>query len=626
MNTIIFLILFPLLPALLMLLLPHGALRKTIMISSAACLIGATIYQFITAFHLHAVYYTLDMEWITQLMMIINGLVGIYLVYLSIKAKKYLVTMIVALQTLGMMYFEITMAPSVTVQSQLFTDQLSVIMAFIIGSIGSLICIYAIGYMKDYHDHQKEIKDKRNSFFFIMFLFLSAMFGLIFSNDLLWLYFFWEITTLCSFLLIGYSNTKEATDNAFRALLYNLIGGLGFGIGIIILFQTSGTIELNKLIGMGKAAALLPAIFISFAGLAKSAQMPFSSWLLGAMVAPTPTSALLHSSTMVKAGVYIIIRMSPLLQNTPAGLMVSLIGGTTFLAASFIAATHSNAKKLLAYSTIANLGLIVACAGIGTYEAVWAAILLIIFHAIAKSLLFLSVGTAEHTIGSQDIEDMSGLITRVPRLALAFIIGIAGMFLAPFGMLISKWAAMKAFIDSNPLLLFFLVFGSSVTLLYWTKWMGKLLVIKRVAPSEVIEIRKEEWATLSILSGMTIAVCALFPWISSLIIEPYSMDVFGKTVILSQGNDIIMATMLAVVLLLPFSLLFYKGKIRYVDPYLCGSNVESITQFQGSLGAVRNMNLQNYYLGKFFNEKIITQFTVIICILLIIVMFGVEIL
>jgi len=133
-------------------------------------------------------------------------------------------------------------------------------------------------------------------------------------------------------------------------------------------------------------------------------------------------------------------------------------------------------KKILAYSTISNLGLIVTCAAIGTQESLWAAILLLIFHSISKSLLFLTGGSVEHQIGSRNVEDMDILLQVSRRLSVYMIVGIAGMFLAPFGMLISKWVAMKAFIDSkNILTVIILGYGSATTLFYWTKWMGKLV-------------------------------------------------------------------------------------------------------------------------------------------------------
>ena len=135
---------------------------------------------------------------------------------------------------------------------------------------------------------------------------------------------------------------------------------------------------------LDKSAVLIPVILLAFAAMTKSALLPFSKWLLGAMVAPTPTSALLHSATMVKAGVYLLIRLAPVMSETLVGNMVALVGGFTFLIASMLAITVSDGKKVLAYSTISNLGLIAACAGVGTTETVWAAVLLVMFHAVSK--------------------------------------------------------------------------------------------------------------------------------------------------------------------------------------------------------------------------------------------------
>ena len=159
----------------------------------------------------------------------------------------------------------------------------------------------------------------------------------------------------------------------------------------LIYLNSSGILlSVNYLLHFPNVAALtIPLALIAVAGLTKAAQMPFSTWLTGAMVAPTPVSALLHSSTMVKAGVYLLVLFAPLFSQTWVGVFLALIGAFTFVVTSALAISQSNAKKVLAYSTIANLGLITACAGIGTPEAIMAAILLIIFHAVSKALLFL---------------------------------------------------------------------------------------------------------------------------------------------------------------------------------------------------------------------------------------------
>ena len=180
------------------------------------------------------------------------------------------------------------------------------------------------------------------------------------------------MTTLCSYLLIGYTQTPEARTNALRALVMNLAGGLAFALAIACFYNEFRSVELQALIGSRSAFALLPAALLCFAGMTKAAQCPFSSWLLGAMVAPTPVSALLHSSTMVKAGVYLVLRMAPLISGTTVGILVATVGGVTFLVGSLGAIAKQEAKRVLAYSTVANLGLVVLCGGIGTYSAVWA--------------------------------------------------------------------------------------------------------------------------------------------------------------------------------------------------------------------------------------------------------------
>jgi ech hydrogenase subunit A len=518
------------------------------------------------------------------------------------------------------------------VEHPFYIDNLSIIMALIIGIIGSLICWYAVSYMKDYHHHHPEMKNRQRSFFFILFFFLSAMFGIVFSNNLVWLYFFWEVTTLSSFILIGYPKTEESTRNAYRALGFNLIGGLGFALGILYLvkFCPEHTVALARVIELGPAVMLIPVALISFAGIAKSAQMPFSSWLLGAMVAPTPVSALLHSSTMVKAGIFIIIKFAPVLQGTWVGYCIALVGGVTFLMTSIIAVTQSNAKRVLAYSTIANLGLIVACAGVGTYETLWAALLLTIFHAVSKGLLFLGVGSIEHKINSRDIEDMDGLIVNRPGLAMVMLIGILGMFLAPFGMLISKWACLEAFVSSTVsgfptgvLLAVLLAFGSAPTLFFWTKWMGKIVSVPVGPKKEGSPVSKDEWTALGVLAALTLATAGLFPLMSSVSVEPYIIGLYHHSVTLTQGNIIIMAIMLSMIVLLPLAFLAYPKKSVLVQRYLAGANIGSTNVYLGSLGGPQEATLRNYYLTELFSESALTKTSIIITIAIIVVMFAV---
>ncbi len=445
---------------------------------------------------------------------------------------------------------------------------------------------------------------------------MGAMFGIIFCNNLLWLFLFWEITTLCSFLLIGYTQTEQARQNALRALVMNLAGGLAFALAIVWFYRQSGSIELDALIASKQSLALLPAALLCFAGITKSAQLPFSSWLLGAMVAPTPVSALLHSSTMVKAGVYLVLRMAPVISGTAVGMLVALVGAVTFLAGSLAAITTSDAKKVLAWSTVANLGLIVLCGGIGTYQAVWAGVLLIIFHAAAKCLLFLCVGVVEHRLHSRDIEAMSGLILNMPRLGIMMLIGMAGMFLAPFGMLISKWAVLKAVVDAYPSLSVFIVFGSAATLFFWVKWMGKLLEVVRPRESAEQPLALGEAVALYGLSAVTFLACLFFPLISSHLIEPYVFSVFGKSASMSQGNIIIMTIMMVMIMLFPLSFINYGRGVRVTDAYLGGANLRSSTRFLGSGNAEHEVRTNNYYLHGFVSEAWLSRWGVVLCTLL----------
>lgn len=609
MGTIFFLILFPLVVAFVLLVVKADAARGAIVKIAAAVIAAASIYLAVQYFKNGGQYFDFSHEYVNYAMMVIEACLAIFIFVIGIKHKKYLASVFAIIQTPVLIWFELTKGHELEVVNNMYVDRLSVIMALIIGIIGSLITVYALGYMKDFQHHHAGEKDRRPWFFFVMFLFLAAMFGLVTSNNLIWMYFFWEITSLCSFFLIGYTKTKEATNNSFRALIMNLLGGVGFAAAIVILGTVYHTIELSTMITYGMmypGIMAVPAAFLAFAGITKAAQMPFNSWLLGAMVAPTPTSALLHSSTMVKAGVFLIIKLAPCLgMGNFAGLMTMTVGGVTFLLASFAAISQSNAKKVLAYSTVANLGLIVTCGGIGTAGAVWAGIMLIIFHAITKSLLFLCVGTAEHNIGSRDIEDMDGLFGRMPRLAAFMMIGISGMFLAPFGMLVSKWASLTAFVDSgNILLVGIICFGSAATAFYWTKWLGKMGAV--VANTENIQqkVHKEEWFVLGTLVVLVIVACLSFPIISSSMLVPYLENVFGglSSMALSADNMIIMCIMVAVVLLL-IAFFFGRTKKKIVPIYMAGANEGDDLRFHGSMDKPVDVSLRNWHMESYFGEK-----------------------
>ena len=531
--------------------------------------------------------------------------------FLCFKYKKYWISLLSIIPTIMMAKLELD-SPAVTEGlSHIYIDHLSILMCLIVGVIGGLIVVYAVGYMHGYHHHHTTITDRRYYFFALLFLFLGAMFGFVLSESLLWIDFFWELTSVCSFLLIGYTREDAAITNSFRALWMNLFGGTALAIGIWYLAYTDGNMGLHALIEAGVAKegfATIPIALIAFAALTKAAQLPFSTWLIGAMVAPTPSSALLHSATMVKAGVYVLLRLAPAMAGTVTGNMIAFIGGFTFIVTSIMAIAQSDGKKVLAFSTISNLGLMVACAGMGRPETVWAGVFLMIFHAISKSLLFQDVGATENSLHSRDIEDMHGLLYILPRLAIFMFIGIAGMFLAPFGMLISKWSAFKASVDGgNILMVFFIAFGSATTSFYWTKWMGKIISHTHLTEERIKDITKpNEVISLTIHAVLMIALCLLFPLLSQIYVQNILVEMFGvATEVLSQQILYMLVIIILFVFAVPFLAYIYSAKQQTNTKlsYMNGVNTGDNRKFVDSFGDPKTLWLSNYYFYKNIGQR-----------------------
>jgi ech hydrogenase subunit A len=220
---------------------------------------------------------------------------------------------------------------------------------------------------------------------------------------------------------------------------------------------------------------------------------------------------------------------------------------------------------------------------------------------------------------------MDGLIRRMPKMAVMLVIGIAGMFVAPFGMLISKWAALKAFVDFNPIMAMLLAFGSAPTLFFWTKWLGKITTIIEGKENIESKVNKGEWGPLFILAFLTVLVCALFPLLSSTLVEPYLRSAYGIAVSMSRGNILIMLIMLGLVMLLPIRMLIPRKGLKYTTAYMGGTNVADSTMFQGSMGKELELQMRNYYLGDIFNEGKLLRVGTFICIALLLMMLEVII-
>lgn len=557
--------------------------------------------------------------------------------FLCFKYKKYWISLLSIIPTAAIIYIEETAAKENI--AHIFLDRLAMIMVLLVGAVGSLIIIYAVGYMEGYHNHHKEVQDRRNYFLALLFMFMGAMFGFVTCASLTWLIFFWECTSVCSFLLIGYTRSEEAINNSFRALWMNLLGGVALVAGVIFFHSLLGTFSAREILStiqmigqysnqMFGVALYIPIALIAFAALTKSAQMPFSTWLLGAMVAPTPSSTLLHSATMVKAGIYVLIRLAPLMKGNVVGMFIAFIGAFTFLSTSFMAISQSDAKKVLAMSTISNLGLMVACAGIGTPETVWACVFLMLFHAVSKSMLFQVVGATENSLHSRDVEDFHGLLYTLPKHAMFLFIGITGMFLAPFGMLISKWSALKGMTDDrHALIVIFIVFGSALTSFYWGKIMGKLIAHPHKKKEVKDVTHMGEYVSFWIHMITMILMVVFFPVISTFYVDPMvaNVEMIGNTTgiaAIPQSTLYILVGMLLLVFLIPL-FMYFSGKGEESTQklaYMGGINTGKNNGFVDSFGEEKILWMSNYYYEKMLSiERLMKPCQFIATIILLVI-------
>ena len=298
--------------------------------------------------------------------------------------------------------------------------------ASLVFGIGILVLIYARYYLSK--------SDPVPRFYAFLMAFTGAMLGVLLSGNILMLVVFWELTSILSFLLIGYWHQGQAArDGARMALIVTGLGGLGLLLGMVLLGQIVGSYDLDRVLASGdvvRAHPLYPLVLALFllGCFTKSAQMPFHFWLPGAMAAPTPVSAFLHSATMVKAGVFLLVRFSPVLGQTELWFFaVTGIGMLTLVLGSVIALFRHDLKGLLAYSTISHLGLITALAGIGSNGAILAAIFHIVNHAVFKASLFMAAGIIDHETGTRDMRRLSGLIRFMPVTGSLAIVASAAM-------------------------------------------------------------------------------------------------------------------------------------------------------------------------------------------------------
>lgn len=316
--------------------------------------------------------------------------------------------------------------PSMGVDVALRLDGLSLLMALIVSGVGVFIFIYGGGYLKG--------DAALDRFYAFLSVFMAAMLGVALSDNLILLFVFWELTSVSSYLLIGFKhNYEDSRKAALKALVITGAGGLAMLAGLILLGLIVGSSSISEILAQGdiiRASPLyLPAlILIAIGAFTKSAQFPFHSWLPGAMAAPTPVSAYLHSATMVKAGVFLLARLSPSLGGTPEWVgIVTTFGAVTMLMGGLIALKQTDLKRILAFSTISSLGMMVMLLGLNNKVAIEAAMLFMLTHSLYKGALFMIAGTIDHETGTRDVTQLGGLYRVLPMVALSAALAALSM-------------------------------------------------------------------------------------------------------------------------------------------------------------------------------------------------------
>ena len=340
----------------------------------------------------------------------------------------------------------ISWIPSLGINLDFHLDGLSLLFVLLISGIGTLVVLYSIFYLSR--------SEQLGHFYVYLLMFMTAMLGVVLSDNVFVLYTFWELTSISSFLLIGYWHHNERSRyGALKSMLITVFGGLSMLGGLLMLTVLSGTASIQGMIAKADVILASPymplvLVFILLGAFTKSAQFPFHIWLPDAMEAPTPVSSYLHSATMVKAGIYLIARFSPVFsQYDWFVITVSVVGTITLCWGSYMAVRQTDLKTILAFSTISQLGMIMAMLGFGTKLAVFAAVFHILNHATFKGSLFMITGAVDHEAGTRDMRKLGGLVAFMPFTAALALFGTFAMAGIPLPFL-NGFYSKELFFDS----------------------------------------------------------------------------------------------------------------------------------------------------------------------------------
>lgn len=421
-----------------------------------------------------------------------------------------LVTLIMAITLIPAVTAGLTISVQLAGFTLFYADTLAVFMAFASSLVGAIIVLYSFGYISHY--------PWRNEYYFMVVLFLGAMMGLIFARNLLILYLFWEITAIACWRLIGFFREKSYVLKADKAFLVTVFGALVMLLGFIMLYSQTGSFDLGQIQKalQGRPISNIAVVLILFGILSKSATVPLHTWLPDAGVAPSPVTALLHAAVLVKIGVYVYARLflagvaiEPIWHT-----VVPAIAAVSALVSAGAALVETDLKRLIAYSTISQIGFIFLGLSIGNEIGVAGGLLYILMHGIAKGGLFLCAGIVEQNAKTKDITKMGGLITTMPVTAVAFLLcAFSVMGIPPMGGFFSKYMVITGAVTSGQIAitLTFLV-GAFMTIIYLFRaftlvFLGESKLAPGFRPAEgspVMVFSVALLGALAILSGLFI--------------------------------------------------------------------------------------------------------------------------
>ncbi|GAB4281183.1 MAG: NADH-quinone oxidoreductase subunit L [Coriobacteriia bacterium] len=401
-------------------------------------------------------------------------------------------------------FFEMGRAGGLSLGYGVRLDPVSAATLLVVTIVGLAVQVYSLGYMH---------RDERKGWYFaVLSLFTGAMLALTLADNFLMMFMAWEVMGLCSYLLIGFWHEQEAPRQAsMKAFMTTRVGDIGFMLALAMMAAVFGTFDLEGVLGpaqagtMSTVTATAMALFLLMGAAGKSAQVPLHVWLPDAMAGPTPASALIHAATMVAAGVYMVGRALPLFVHSGFALGVTLfIGSTTALLAGLVAVVQHDIKKVLAYSTISQLGYMIMALGAGNSVA---SLFHLVTHAFFKSLLFLGAGIIIHAAHTQDMRDMGGMLRRIPWTAATFTVGslaLAGVF--PFSGFWSKDEILASLLHEHHYLAFAVgLLAAGVTAFYVSRMWFRVFTGETKRP-DAREGHPEMIAPTVVLASVTVVI------------------------------------------------------------------------------------------------------------------------